>query len=76
MEPKQRTAWMEGQAPLKILQWNCRSIKENIDRRCELIGLIYKEQPHRACISETWLSENNPIPRINGYTTIRKEKTC
>ena len=60
---------------LKILQWNCKSIKENIDRRCELICLIYSQQPHIACISETWLTEDTNLPKINGYSTIRKDRT-
>ena len=75
MEPQKRKTWMEDHT-LKILQWNCRSIKENIDRRCELIGLIYSQQPHIACISETWLTEDIKLPKINGYaTTIRKDRT-
>ena len=40
---------------LKIIQWNCKSVNAP-GRTQELKVLIYKEKPHIACISETWLN--------------------
>ena len=60
---------------LNIVQWNCRSIKNNPARREELKKLTQLKQPHILCISETWLTEDIPTPKISGYTkTFRKDR--
>ena len=65
---------MEEKA-LNIIQWNCRSIKENVARRTELRILLQTRKPHICCISETWLSENIKTPNIKNYTRIfRKDR--
>ena len=59
---------------LKIVQWNCKSIKA-AGRTEELKVLICKDKPHVACISETWLNQDsNPII-ITGYKVLRKDRT-
>ena len=65
---------MEEQA-LNIVQWNCRSIKNNPTRREELKKLAQLKQPHIICISETWLTTDIETPRIKGYTkTFRRDR--
>ena len=61
---------------MDIVQWNCRSIKKNIDRRDELKNLLKDRTPHVCCVSETWLDENINTPVFKGYTKIyRKDRT-
>ena len=57
---------------LKIIQWNCKSVNAP-GRTQELKVLIYKEKPHIACISETWLNQSKSISAI-GYKVIRKDR--
>ena len=65
---------MEEQA-LNVVQWNCRSIKQNPVRREELKMLILKYKPHILCISETWLTKEIKTPEFQGYKNIfRKDR--
>ena len=60
---------------LNIVQWNCRSIKQNIPRITELKHLIETQKPHVACLNETWLEKGIDTPKIQGYTRIfRKDR--
>ena len=61
-----------GYESLKIIQWNCKSVNAP-GRTQELKVLIYKEKPHIACISETWLNQSKSISAI-GYKVIRKDR--
>ena len=60
---------------LSIIQWNCRSIKKNVDRNEELKNLLHTRRPHVCCISETWLDEQVITPNFKGYSiTYRKDR--
>ena len=60
---------------LNIIQWNCRSIKQNISRIIELRELLRTQNPHIACINETWLEEGIKTPIFQGYTRVyRKDR--
>ena len=61
---------------LNVVQWNCRSIKNNPTRREELRMLTLKYKPHILCISETWLTQETKTPEFKGYTrTFRQDRT-
>lgn len=54
--------------PLRILQWNARSIKYKINelsKHCDGFDIIY--------ISETWLTFDMTI-RLRGYDVIREDR--
>ena len=60
---------------LKVIQWNCKSIKKNPSRRAELSRLINYQRPHIMCISETWLDPSIKTPNFKGYSKIlRKDR--
>ena len=64
-----------GEEGLNIVQWNCRSIKQNIPKINELKYLIGTHKPHVACLNKTWLDEDIGRPKIQGYTRIfRKDR--
>lgn len=55
---------------LKIIQWNCRSIK---DKRTELQIIIDEENPHVIALNETWLNDDEAY-NIHGYKSVRKDR--
>ena len=61
------------QEELKIIQWNCKSVHAT-GRYSELRVLLFLNQPHIACISETWLNVNKKNVNITGYKTFRKDR--
>ena len=66
---------MEVGSSLDIIQWNCRSIKKNVDRKEELKSLLRTRRPHICCISETWLDDQIRTPSIKGYSKVyRKDR--
>ena len=75
MESIQRKIWMEEESLLSIIQWNCRSIKKNTDRKEELKDLLRKRKPHVCCVSETWFDDSVKTQNIAGYSkTYRKDR--
>ena len=58
---------------LNIFQWNCRSIRENMARRAQLLLLAYTHKPHILCVSETWLLQDMPTPDVRGYKEVARK---
>lgn len=62
-----------GSSPMenfKILQWNCRSVRNKKD---DLILMIEEYNPDVIALGETWLSEDESFS-IPGYCTVRKDR--
>ena len=53
---------MAVQDPIKLLQWNCRSLLSNLS---QFKIFLYTHKPHVACLCETWLSPSRTPSFIN-----------
>lgn len=56
---------------LKVCTWNLRSI---LNKRIELETLIMNHNPDIICLSETWLTPENPNWELKGFTTFRHDR--
>lgn len=56
---------------LKICTWNPRSI---LNKRIELETLIMNHNPDVVCLSETWLTPENPNWELKGFITFRHDR--
>ena len=60
---------MAVQTRLKILQWNCRILRNKL---CLLIGIAHQYDVIILC--ETWLHPDSPPPSITGFNIIVKSR--
>ena len=61
---------MPSQKEIKIVQWNCRSLRNKLSN---FKLHIYTTKPHVICLCETWLSTGHE-PRFINYTAIYKHR--
>eukprot|EP00660_Eupelagonema_oceanica_P003891 gene3891-3601_t len=56
---------------LRIIQYNCRSVRANVT---EVRMLLREHAPHLLLLQETWLERGMDTPRFPGYLAVRQDR--